>query len=79
MNGANFWNGVDFEIDETCERCGCGADPDDPMMRVGEYRYHRTCYNVAVGQSGRCADCGKVGERTGHMTCQYPGNRSGGR
>jgi len=20
----------------------------------------------------RCADCGAAGERTGHMTCQYP-------
>lgn len=23
----------------------------------------------------RCADCGEEGERTGHMTCQYPQDR----
>lgn len=24
------------------------------------------------GDGLRCADCGERGERTGHMTCQYP-------
>lgn len=24
----------------------------------------------------RCADCGELGERTGHMGCQYPGLHS---
>lgn len=26
-------------------------------------------------RSPRCADCGEIGERTGHMTCQYPQDR----
>ena len=24
----------------------------------------------------RCADCGELGEQTGHMTCQYPQNHA---
>jgi len=27
------------------------------------------------GATTRCADCGELGERTGHMGCQYPRDR----
>lgn len=30
--------------------------------------------NASPAMPDRCADCGAEGERTGHMTCQYPKN-----
>jgi len=30
---------------------------------------------LGAGATTRCADCGELGERTGHMGCQYPQDR----
>lgn len=56
-------------IKTKCSRCG------DPAQGVnapdGQRDLCKSCAIVAKHR-GRCSDCGEVGERTGHQTCQYP-------
>ena len=39
---------------------------------LGDEYYDR----IEENPGHRCADCGEPGERTGHMGCQYPQDRS---
>lgn len=50
-----------------CESCG-------RKRPVDANGFCKECRRSSVAQE-RCADCGRVGERTGHQDCQYPQNR----
>jgi hypothetical protein len=50
---------------EEAEVCmGCSSDLDED----GDCTSRKCTWN-------RCLDCGRTGEATGHMTCQYPQDR----
>lgn len=46
------------------------AVPYDHLLPAGTTETRRKARNPA--HVDRCPDCGEVGERKGHQTCQYP-------
>jgi hypothetical protein len=53
---------ISLEEAEVCMGCSSDLDADGDCTS-------RTC------TWNRCLDCGRTGETTGHMTCQYPQDR----
>ena len=50
-----------------CEECAMDAESSGVFCDAGESR--------SFEYLETCADCGEPGERTGHMSCQYPQDR----
>lgn len=62
----------------TCRECGYSVYSDHIMAdRTGEelcVYCERQYVRNRSDKRPHCPDCGKLGERKGHMDCQYPEN-----